>query len=527
MDARSLSALRGPRSPLRPSRLAKPGSRSDTGPRACAPGDGASQGLFPVRFHWFVFACVLLAVALRLPYVTVPLGVDEGGIAYIAQAWPGGQGSLYGAYWLDRPPLLVVLFKVAVLAGDTGIRALGAVAAALIVVGVASIGRLVAGAKAGQAAALVAALMSASVALSAVYTAGELLAAVPATFSVLCLVLAHRRGHARWLVAAGALAVGAVLVKQSALDAGVAGVIFLVASAARDRGVSLRRPLAYAAGCAAALVVPVAWLVVTGTSPGEAIYALFGFRLDALRALRDSALPLQSRVGHLAVPALTSGLAAALVAAMIGLRHLRADRVLMATLAGWLVGASIGVLGGGSYWRHYLIQLVPVCSVATGVALANAGPRVRRSVLRAATVIAVATALGATYYLHLKPQRQPEVAVARYVRTHAKPGDTQYVMYARANVAYYIGLPTPFPYSWSLMIRAIPGARARLRRTLISDARPTWLIAWQDDDIWELDQDEAMDRILSRRYRQVATVAGHPIYHRNDQPARIRTRASR
>lgn len=41
-----------------------------------------------------IAGCVLLAVALRAPYFRVPLGVDEGGIAYIAQAWPGGHGSL-------------------------------------------------------------------------------------------------------------------------------------------------------------------------------------------------------------------------------------------------------------------------------------------------------------------------------------------------------------------------------------------------------------------------------------------------
>ena len=45
----------------------------------------------------------------------------------------GGHGSLYGAYWLDRPPLLVALYKLAVTGGAVGIRVLGALAALALV----------------------------------------------------------------------------------------------------------------------------------------------------------------------------------------------------------------------------------------------------------------------------------------------------------------------------------------------------------------------------------------------------------
>src|SRR5215208_2173573 len=65
-----------------------------------------------------VLAGALLAtVALRLLYLGLPLGTDEGGVALIAKAWGTGHGSLYGAYWLDRPPLLVALYKLAIVGG--------------------------------------------------------------------------------------------------------------------------------------------------------------------------------------------------------------------------------------------------------------------------------------------------------------------------------------------------------------------------------------------------------------------------
>ena len=51
---------------------------------------------------------------------------------------------------------------------------------------------------------LLAALLAGSVSIGAVYTPGELLAAVPSTLSVLCLVLAHRSRQTRFVVAAGA-----------------------------------------------------------------------------------------------------------------------------------------------------------------------------------------------------------------------------------------------------------------------------------------------------------------------------------
>src|SRR4051794_23387351 len=436
-----------------------------------------------LRTRWVVAACALLALALRAPFFSTALGRDEGGIAFIARQWPGRQGSLYGAYWLDRPPLLVALYKLAGWGGDLGVRALGAVAAAALVLAVWRLGRAGAGEEAGRVAALMAALLSGSFALGAVQTPAELLAAVPSTLSVLCLV----RGR---LFAAGLLAAGALLVKQSFLDAGVAGLAFLILS---------RRPrwwLEYAAGVALPVAVLAAW-----NGSGFA-YALVGFRLEALGTLAASSLPLQDRLGQLAGPALGSGLVVAVPAALAGIVRAR-NRM----LAAWLAGALIGVLGGGSYWPHYLIQLVPVTCV--GVALLRP-PRV---LLAAFAAISVAATLGGLGYDHPHPPYRSTRAVARYVRTHARPGDTQYVLYARANLLHYVGLPSPYPYHWSLMVRARPGAIPRLRRLLASPARPTWVVEWQPPDEWGLDPHGATARLLARHYRRAATVHGHPVLH--------------
>jgi len=473
-----------------------------------------------LRTWWALGGCLLLALLLRVPHLSTPLGRDEGGLSYIAQHWPGGDGSLYGAYWVDRPPLLILLFKAAVLGGDSGVgvRVLGAVAAVALVIGVTLLARAVEGPRAGWIAGLLAALMSGSVSLGSIFTPGELLAVVPSTFSVLCLVLAHRSRDARFVFAAGALAVCAALVKQSFLDAGFAGAVFVVASAVADRDVRRRWPLAYAAGAAIPLAALLLWLAAAQESIGGFVYTLFGFRLQLLNTLAGSDIPLDARFRKLEEPAWESGLTIVLGAALLGLYCLRKDRVLVVTWIAWLAAATFGVLGGGSYFAHYLIGLVPVSCVAAAVVLARVPLPVCIAVLGAVLWLALPTAREGAQYEAKHPLRRSEVGVARYVREHARPGDTHYVMYARPNVVYYAGLRHPYPYMWSLMVRAKPGALSELQRLLGSEQRPTWLVQWQDEARWELDPDGRTARLISDGYRLAATVCGKAIYLRDDRP---------
>jgi hypothetical protein len=116
--------------------------------------------------------------------------------------------------------------------------------------------------------------------------------------------------------------------------------------------------------------------------------------------------------------------------------------------------------------------------------------------------------------------------VADYVRAHARPGDTQYVMYAKANAGYYTGLQSPYPYAWSLLVRAHPDAMPRLLHLLRSPRRPTWLIEWQRPDRWNLDPSHAIEHALHSHYRVVAHRHGHAIYHRTSSPARPLPRRS-
>jgi hypothetical protein len=480
------------------------------------------------RLTWLVLgAALLLCLGLRVPYMNFPLGTDEGGVAFIAKAWgTGGHGSLYGAYWLDRPPFLVALYKLAVPGGEVGIRALGALAALALVAGTTLMARAVAGHQAARIAALLSAGLASSIALTAVFSNAELLAAAPACASVACLVAAHRRGQARWLVGAGLLAVTAALIKQSFLDAGFAGAIFLVATSVRDRRPRLRWAGAYVAGALIPLVPVAIWLWAAHVSPGSLVYAVLGFRVDALHALAASNLPLHIRIRSLRLPGELSGLFVVLVIALGGLWALRRDGVLVATLAAWLAAGIVGVLGGGSYWPHYLIQLIAPASLLAGAALGGLRLPVRAAAVAALVAVAVIGTVGAAPVVRSARARGGVVDVAGYVRAHARPGDTQYVMYAKANAGYYSGLQSPYPYAWSLLVRAHPGAMPRLLHLLQSPRRPTWVIGWQPPNRWQLDPTHSIARALRAHYRVVAHRHGHPIYHRTSSPARSLPRRS-
>ncbi|MEJ7195172.1 hypothetical protein WL277_12295, partial [Staphylococcus epidermidis] len=70
---------------------------------------------------------------------------DEAGFLLVARAWDPQPGSLYGSYWVDRPPQLIATFRLLdELGGTTAVRVAGALACAALVLTAAACVRLVA-----------------------------------------------------------------------------------------------------------------------------------------------------------------------------------------------------------------------------------------------------------------------------------------------------------------------------------------------------------------------------------------------
>ena len=471
------------------------------------------QGLLSRRLLVWLAGALLLTVLLRAPWLGTPLGNDEGGLAYIAGAGQGGGPFLYGAYFIDRPPLLLAVFRLAAETGGTAtVRTIGVLAALAGVTITMLLARAIAGERAARFAAVLTAILMSSVALGSVFTPAELLAVLPSTLSVLLVWRGTREGAARpgLLFAAGFLAICALLVKQSFGDALLAGAACLSATCLwRDsphREVVLAAA-AYAGGIVAAIAGVEAWESVAAVPDGSAAYALLGFRLDGLGALAGSGGGLPGRFAkRLLVPLICSGFAVVLIWSVAGLRSARADRVLIATLGAWGVGGGLGVLGGGSYWAHYLIQLIPFVAVTASIALAGASARR----VRVTVAVLAACAVGGLVIgpLATTDEKSSAAAIGVALGDSARAGDTAHVLYSQADILYYSGLPDPFPYQWSLMLRAVPDARTELRALLSSPGRPTWIVEWERPAAYDFDRGGQTARLLDRHYRHISNACG-------------------
>jgi putative flippase GtrA len=472
-----------------------------------------------VRF-WVLFA-IAITLVLRAPWLDAPLGNDEGGLAYIASSWNDDGAFLYGDSFIDRPPGLLLIFRLAVATGGTAaVRTIGVVAAILLILIVTMLVRELGGSRPAKWGAALTGLMASSAAMGAVFLPAEALAVLPSACSVLLLVIAVRlpRARPKLLFGAGALAIMSLLVKQSFGDALMAGVVFLTAAGLLARFPKrdlLKAMAAYSLGALTVIAALEIWEHVTAVPDGSVSYALIGFRLDGLDALAGSAGGLPGRFAERLLPPLVaSGLALLVVWSVFGLRRLRSDRLLLVTISAWGAAGAAGVLAGGSYWPHYLLQLVPFLVVTASLALA-AKPswRTKATAATLATLATGALVVGPSISSAAHDVHAP--VAGKYLRELARPGDTAYVLYSQPNILYYSGMRSPYPYSWSLMMRAIPGAEARLRALLRSPERPTWILGWNSPNDYGLDSNGKTERLLVANYREVTKVCGYPVLLRS------------
>ncbi|MCB0878063.1 MAG: hypothetical protein KDC46_03685 [Thermoleophilia bacterium] len=487
-----------------------------------------------------VLAALLVAtVLLRLPFVWSPLGIDEGGYSYVASRWLDASGSIYGDQWVDRPPLLIAGYVLAnALGGAWALRVLGILAACIVVLASASIAGRAAGSTALRWSGLVATVLTSSAMLQG-QTVNAELPAIAFTAGSAWLVVRALDARARdallLSIAAGFVALCAMLVKQSFVDgfafaSGAMLVVALVGGAAgrRRAGVLLVGGV-LGGGAAASLVV--AWAELRGPGTRALLDALYGFRVDAGRVLESSNGAELQRLWLLAGVVVLSGLLVLLVAALVGSVRIVAGRqriderldplLVRATAGGVLAMGAVGlmgVLGGGSWWTHYLLQLVPAIAVGTGIVVA-AGPgparsRISRIATRSGVGAAAATVAACVVAGSMtaagEVQRRP-VVVGDWLAQASRTGDTTIVFWGHANVLQRSGMTTPYPMTWSLPIRVRDPQLSSLRSVLGGPHAPTWVVRWNSLDSWHIDHDHRLRDLIDERYRQVATICGVPV----------------
>ncbi len=459
-----------------------------------------------------------LVVVARLPFVGRPPGPDEGGFLVVGGQWHGGGSSLYGNYWVDRPPLLVTIFRwAAQLGGLVPLRLIGCVAAALIVVLSADLARRMAGQRAARWAAVAACAFLVSPRAGGYEVNGELLAApfalagMSAVLAALGLASGRRAVRAAGL--AGVLGVCALLVKQNIADVGVFAVVASLVALRRGEvsGARVRRlALAATAGGVAALVAASAWTLLHGTSLSGVYEAIYPFRIEAGRVMSEyGGSHAVVRSHQLLVASLFSGLTVIAAVTVWGMatRRLSGAAVwgLVATIA--FDGASIML--GGNFWLHYLVQLIGPVAVAAGILVAARVP-----VGRLAVALVGALAIGAWVLGFSTDHAAGGAAVGRSIAASARPGDTIVIAYGQAHVVQTSGLSSPYPYLWSLPVKTLDPHLQQLDATLLGPDAPTWFVVWKHIDGWGLDS-TATEEIVARDYHRVSTICGHVIYLHN------------
>jgi hypothetical protein len=322
------------------------------------------------------------------------------------------------------------------------------------------------------------------------------------------------------VAAAGAAGAGAMLVKQNLLDALVFAAALALTAALSGRWPWARARAVVALGIVGALLpigVTAVWAVTEGPGLVRLWDTLYAFRVDASHAIGSVDSPANDArrltLGWLAV---MSGIVAVVAAGSVTLwRPLRGrDPLVVATVAmvGWEV---VGIIGGGSYWAHYLVGLLPGAVLVVAVT-AMRGVRARRlgALALAFTVTSAVLSAGIQAGTARAREARPEktAVVGTWLGQASIAADTGTVLYGNADLLLTAHLPPGTDQLWSLPTRALDPRLLHLTQQLNGPHPPTWVVEWLPIDTWGLDPEHRVLGTLTMRYRVVATVCDVQVY---------------
>ena len=487
------------------------------------------------RMIWLAAAAAFVA---RFPGLLWPLRPDEAGFLLVARSWDPQPDSLYGRYFVDRPPPIIWLMQATdAVGGAYAHRLVGALACAVLVLVAAAAAQEV-GRRAGIAdpavrrrlsgwvAVTTAALVS-NAQIDPVAAKGELFG-IPLVLGSCWLALrAVRRVSAPDAFWAGCLAMLAVGFKQSIVGGLVFGAVLLVGSA-----VARQLPWRDAARCAGAatagalvpVAVVVAWSVANGVRLPTLWFASVSFRSDANRVIAGQAAEgATSRISVLLLVFVGVGMLFLLVCFAARLRSLwRNDAVSVVAIGAMLAVDLVGVAVSGSYWTPYLFVPIPGLALAVAALLAH-GHLDRRwhLVTPAAMAFVMASSIVALagWTSSWVAGRVPvEVRTGEAIAAAAAPGDQVLVYGGRADIQWSSGAASPYSHLWSLPMRTLDPGLLRLRRVLTGDDPPTWFVEATYINTWSELGTRPIERNLIHRYEFVRTACGrYRIYHLNTE----------
>ena len=173
---------------------------------------------------------------------------------------------------------------------------------------------------------------------------------------------------------------------------------------------------------------------------------------------------------------------------------------------------------GGSFWRPYLLGVVP--SVVLCAALVAGAPAVRGRVMRVSVLLAavscVVSMIGWVASNSSGVEPPTEIYTGQAIRDVSEPGDTIVVYGGRADIVMASGLESPYEHLWSLPMRTLDPHLDGLSALLASDRRPTWFVEWVSFSDWEDFGNADFQAVLKENYDLHGDGCGHHIWLRDD-----------
>jgi hypothetical protein len=287
------------------------GARAEPAREASGPAGGDRR---------FLLVALGVAALLRLEGLLWPLKPDESGFLLVSRNWHPQPGSLYGPLFVDRPPVLIALYRLCdLIGGRYAPRIAAAVLVFVLVYAAYRVGLLLGGPTTARMATVAAVALTGQPDLEMWAAKSESLG-VPFVMLSCWLSLealyreSHRGRYAFGAGVAGALAIG---MKQNLIGGGVFGLVLLsTALVTRRIGRAEARRVGAAAvlGFAVPIVGVCGWAAASGAGVGTLWDTLYGFRGKAFAVITAGHMdaPL-SRLNDLAILFVTTGIAAVLV----------------------------------------------------------------------------------------------------------------------------------------------------------------------------------------------------------------------
>ncbi|HSV39099.1 MAG TPA: hypothetical protein VLI04_10090 [Nocardioidaceae bacterium] len=477
----------------------------------------------------FLLGAMAVALLLRFEGLLWPLKPDESGFLLVSRNWHPDADSLFGPLFVDRPPILIGLFRLADLLGGAYAPRFAAAALVFALVYAAYRTGLLLGGTSGArwtTAAAVALCGQPDLELWAAKSEslGVPLVMVSCWLSLEALYATERRG--RYAFAAGLAGAVALGMKQNLVGGAVFGLVLLVVAVATRRltpGQARRVALAAAAGFVVVVGAVVAVVLTAGVRLGTLWETLYGFRGDAFKVITSSNMdaPME-RLHILGLLFVTTGLALLLGWFLLTLPEgWRAHPEAAVAALVMVVVDAVALLLGGSYWVPYLTGLFPGALVAVAIVAGGASGRSRHG-MRIAVVVCsasmVVTSVGWSVG-HLQGKVAPTANyVGAAVKQVALPDDTIVVLYGRADVVLASGLDTVYEHLWSVPARTLDPELEQLRTVLAGEGAPTWVVAWTSLNAYGIDPDGRLQALVASRYYDVGKVCGRTVYRLRSEP---------